>query len=130
MLHSQSQMELQDTARLPLVIREADIEYQLHRLTLFSRLTQVRPADTDTVAHPLQPTDAGTEPPLIAVTAVTHPVTWPIPPILKESMLFFAQKCIHLNLTRRLFAFAWSPKKPAHPVAFPNFRHVKYSVYK
>ena len=70
MLHSQSQMELQDTARLPLVIREADIEYQLHRLTLFSRLTQVHG-------------------PLIAVTSLTHPVTRPIPPILKESMLFF-----------------------------------------
>ena len=41
MLHSQSQMELQETAQLPLVIREADIEYQLHRITLFSRLTQV-----------------------------------------------------------------------------------------
>ena len=40
-LHSQSQMELQETAQLPLVIREADIEYQLHRITLFSRLTQV-----------------------------------------------------------------------------------------
>ncbi|KAF0303620.1 TBC domain-containing protein kinase-like protein [Amphibalanus amphitrite] len=39
-LHSQSQMELQETAQLPLVIRESDIEYQLHRITLFSRLTQ------------------------------------------------------------------------------------------
>ncbi|XP_043192085.1 TBC domain-containing protein kinase-like protein [Amphibalanus amphitrite] len=42
-LHSQSQMELQETAQLPLVIRESDIEYQLHRITLFSRLTQVYP---------------------------------------------------------------------------------------
>ncbi|XP_037071234.1 TBC domain-containing protein kinase-like protein [Pollicipes pollicipes] len=51
MLHSQSQMELCDTARLPLVIREADIEYQLHRVTLFSRLTQEYPYGAERLAE-------------------------------------------------------------------------------
>lgn len=43
LLHSQSENALSETSHLPLLIKEADIEYQLYRTSLFSRLLQGYP---------------------------------------------------------------------------------------